>query len=165
VVQRFGDVRRLITQTLDPILTSYFRDVAQSSHMLELLTHREDIQRRATEELGKRFKEFDINCIAVLIGRPESKMDSENVDPIERLFDQLRMRRLAEEQISTFAKQEEAAQKQKELNNAKAAAEKQTELTQTKINIEVSANKGEAQLAEAQRMAKREIALAEGESR
>ena len=28
VVQRFGDVKRLITQTLDPILTAYFRDVA-----------------------------------------------------------------------------------------------------------------------------------------
>jgi uncharacterized membrane protein YqiK len=165
VVQRFGDVRRLITQTLDPILTSYFRDVAQSSHMLELLTHREDIQRRATEELGKRFKEFDINCIAVLIGRPESKMDSDNVDPIERLFDQLRMRRLAEEQISTFAKQEEAAQHLKNLNDAKAAAEKQAELTQTKIEIEVAGNRGEAQLAEAQRLSRRDIARAEGESR
>ena len=165
VVQRFGDVRRLITQTLDPILTSYFRDVAQSSHMLELLTHREDIQRRATEELGKRFKEFDINCIAVLIGRPESRMDSENVDPIERLFDQLRMRRLAEEQISTFAKQEEAAQHLKDLNDAKAAAEKQAELTQTKIDIEVAGNRGEAQLAEAQRLSRRDIARAEGESR
>lgn len=165
VVQRFGDVRRLITQTLDPILTSYFRDVAQSSHMLELLTHREDIQRRATVELGKRFKEFDINCIAVLIGRPESKMDSDNVDPIERLFDQLRMRRLAEEQIATFAKQEEAAQHLKDLNNAKAAAEKQAELTQTKIDIEVAGNRGEAQLAEAQRLSRRDIARAEGESR
>ena len=165
VVQRFGDVRRLITQTLDPILTSYFRDVAQSSHMLELLTHREDIQRRATVELGKRFKEFDINCIAVLIGRPESKMNEEQEDPIERLFDQLRMRRLAEEQISTFAKQEEAAQHLKDLNNAKAAAEKQAELTQTKIDIEVAGNRGEAQLAEAQRLSRRDIARAEGESR
>jgi uncharacterized membrane protein YqiK len=165
VVQRFGDVRRLITQTLDPILTSYFRDVAQSSNMLDLLTHREDIQRRATEELGKRFKEFDINCIAVLIGRPESKTDSKLDDPIERLFDQLRMRRLAEEQISTFAKQEEAAQHLKDLNNAKAAAEKQAELTQTKIEVEVAANRGEAQLAEAQRLSRRDIARAEGESR
>jgi uncharacterized membrane protein YqiK len=165
VVQRFGDVRRLITQTLDPILTSYFRDVAQSSHMLDLLTRREDIQRRATEELGRRFKEFDINCIAVLIGRPESQMDSDNVDPIERLFDQLRMRRLAEEQISTFAKQEEAAQHLKSLNDAKAAAEKQAELTQTKIEIEVAGNRGEAQLAEAQRLSRRDIARAEGESR
>ena len=165
VVQRFGDVRRLITQTLDPILTSYFRDVAQSSNMLDLLTHREDIQRRATEELGKRFKEFDINCIAVLIGRPESKPNADKEDPIERLFDQLRMRRLAEEQIATFARQEEAALHLKDLNDAKAAAEKQAELTQTKIDIEVAGNRGEAQLAEAQRLSRRDIARAEGESR
>ena len=59
-----------ITQTLDPILTAYFRDVAQSSTMLDLLTQREEIQKRATEELGRRFQEFDINCVAVLIGRP-----------------------------------------------------------------------------------------------
>src|SRR5262245_1799184 len=165
VVQRFGDVRRLITQTLDPILTSYFRDVAQSSNMLDLLTHREEIQRRATEELGKRFKEFDINCIAVLIGRPESKVADTQADPIERLFDQLRMRRLAEEQISTFAKQEEAAIHLKNLNDAKAAAEKQAELTQTKIEVEVAGNRGEAQLAEAQRLSKRDIARAAGQSR
>ncbi len=73
VVQRFGDVRRLISQTLDPILSAYFRDVAQSSSMLDLLSKREEIQKRATEELGRRFQEYDINCVAVLIGRPESK--------------------------------------------------------------------------------------------
>ena len=53
----------------------------------------------------------------------------------------------------------------KDLNDAKAAAEKQAELTQTKIDIEVSGNRGEAQLAEAQRLSRRDIARAEGESR
>jgi len=106
VVQRFGDVKRLISQTLDPILTAYFRDVAQSSHMLDLLTKREEIQKRATEELGRRFREYDINCVAVLIGRPESRSVAPGQeDAIERLFDQLRLRRLAEEQKETFAKQ------------------------------------------------------------
>jgi uncharacterized membrane protein YqiK len=166
VVQRFGDVKRLITQTLDPILTAYFRDVAQSSSMLDLLTHREDIQKRATEQLGHRFVEYDINCVAVLIGRPESVvLGPDKIDPIERLFDQLRQRRLAEEQKATFLKQEEAAARLKALNEAQATAAKQTELTQTHIDIEVSANKGEAALAEAQRLAKRDIARAEGESR
>jgi uncharacterized membrane protein YqiK len=164
VVQRFGDVKRLITQTLDPILTAYFRDVAQSSSMLDLLTHREEIQKRATEELGRRFVDYDINCVAVLIGRPESEVGPDKVDPIERLFDQLRQRRLAEEQKATFLKQEEAAARLKALNEAQATAAKQTELTQTHIDIEVAANKGEAALAEAQRLAKRDIARAEGES-
>ena len=53
----------------------------------------------------------------------------------------------------------------KELNNAQAAAAKQTELTQTHIEIEISANRGEAQLAEAQRLAKRDVARAFGEVR
>ena len=162
VVQRFGDVKRLITQTLDPILTAYFRDVAQSSTMLELLTHREAIQQRATEELGKRFREFDINCVAVLIGRPEPRIRDAANDPIERLFDQLRTRRLAAEQRETYAKQQEAAVCLKALEEAKATANKQAELTQSKIEIEVAANRTEAQLAEAHRMAKRDIAIPEG---
>jgi uncharacterized membrane protein YqiK len=166
VIQRFGDVKRLISQTLDPILTAYFRDVAQSSSMLDLLTKREDIQARATQELGRRFSAYDINCVAVLIGRPESKLAAGTKDdPIDRLFDQLRLRRLAEEQKATYNKQEEAAVRLKELNQATAAAEKQAQLTQTKIDIEIAGNRGSAQLAEAEQVAKRDIALAEGESR
>ncbi len=165
VIQRFGDVRRLISQTLDPILSAYFRDVAQSSHMLDLLTQREEIQRRATEELGRRFAEYDINCIAVLIGRPESRVLVDGHDPIERLFDQLRVRRLAEEQKATYQKQEEAATRLKALNDAQAAAEKQTQLTQTRIEVEISGNRGEAQLAEARRLAERDVVKATAEGR
>jgi uncharacterized membrane protein YqiK len=165
VVQRFGDVSRLISQTLDPILSAYFRDVAQNSSMLDLLSKREDIQKRATAELGRRFQDYDINCVAVLIGRPESQLAPGQEDPIERLFDQLRMRRLAEEQKQTFAKQEEAAVQLRELNDAQAAAAKQTELTQTRIDVDIAGNRGEAQLAEAQRLARRDVARAAGESR
>ncbi len=141
VVQRFGDVRRLISQTLDPILSAYFRDVAQSSSMLDLLSKREEIQKRATEELGRRFQEYDINCVAVLIGRPESKIAGPQ-DPIEQLFDQLRARRLALEQKATYVKQEEAAAQLKELNDAQAAAAKQTELTQTRVDVEIAGQQG-----------------------
>ena len=166
VVQRFGDVKRLITQTLDPILTAYFRDVAQTSHMLDLLTKREEIQRRATEELGERFKRYDINVVAVLIGRPESReIAAGQADPIETLFDQLRMRRLADEQRATYAKQEEAAKQQVALNEAKAKAERQTELTQSAIAVQIAANRGQAEFAEAEQLAKKQITLAQGEAR
>src|SRR4029079_2050039 len=95
---------------LDPILTAYFRDVAQTSHMLDLLTKREEIQRRATEELGERFKRYDINVVAVLIGRPESReIAPGKADPIETLFDQLRMRRVADEQSTPSAKTKEGS--------------------------------------------------------
>src|ERR1041384_3962772 len=167
VVQRFGDVKRLITQTLDPILTAYFRDVAQTSHMLDLLTKREEIQRRATEELTDRFKQYAINVVALLIGRPEARggVTAGEPDPIETLFDQLRMRRLADEQRETYAKQEEAAKQQVALNQAKAKAERQTELTQSAIAVEIAKNRGQAEFAEAEQLAKKQVTLAEGEAR
>ena len=34
VIQRFGDVKKLITQTLDPMLSAYFRDIAHKKTML-----------------------------------------------------------------------------------------------------------------------------------
>ncbi|MCB1049935.1 MAG: hypothetical protein KDC71_04995 [Acidobacteria bacterium] len=167
VVQRFGDVKRLISQTLDPILSAYFRDVAQNTQMLDLLTKREEIQKRATDELGRRFKDYDINCISVLIGRPDSKSEpgSRGEEPIKDLFNQLRLRRLAREQLETYEKQEEAAHKLKALNAAQAEANKMTELTQTKIDIDISANRGEASLAEARRLAERDVVRADGEGR
>ncbi len=162
VVQRFGDVKRLISQTLDPILSAYFRDVAQTTNMLDLLTRREQIQARATEELGRRFKDYDINCIAVLIGRPEARLKNGD-DPIDRLFDQLRQRRLADEQTETYGRQEVAARKLRELAEAQAAAEKQTQLTQTAIDVQVAANRGEAELAEARRrLAERDVVRGRG---
>ena len=167
MVQRFGDVKRLISQTLDPIISAYFRDVAQSTHMLDLLTQREEIQQRATSELSRRFQDYDINCVAVLIGRPESQLGAatKGEDPIERLFEQLRQRRLSSEQVETFARQQEAATKLRELNEAQAVAEKQTELTRTHIDVEIAGNRGEAQLAEARRLAERDVARADGDGR
>ena len=107
-----------------------------------------------------QFPDFDINCVAVLIGRPETAALAVGAeDPIDRLFDQLRQRRLAEEQKVTFAKQQEAAVQLKALHHVQAEAERQTQLTQTRVEIEIAGNRGSAHLA------KREITLAEGHAR
>ncbi|MEZ4240407.1 MAG: SPFH domain-containing protein [Myxococcota bacterium] len=164
VVQRFGDVNRLISQTLDPILSAYFRDVAQNCSMLDLLTRREEIQRLATEELGRRFREFDINCVAVMIGRPES-VKAGPEDPIDHLFAQLRQRRLAEEQIATFVRQEQAAVQQRSLHRVQAEAEEQTELTRAEMHVQIATQRAEAALAETKRRAKGQVATALGDAR
>jgi hypothetical protein len=102
-----------------------------------------------------------------MIGRPESvgNQYAPGQDPIEHLFEQLRARRLAEEQIETFGKQREAALELKALKSAEAAAEKEAELTQTRIHVEIAGNRGEAELAEARRLAERDVVRADGEAR
>lgn len=160
VIQRFGDVKRLITQTLDPMLSAFFRDVAHKKTMLELLHQRDVIQTEAREVLRKRFREFDIECVDVLIGKP----DSQNGDQkIETLLEQLRQRQLSFEQLETYERQRAAAEKLRILNEAQAQANKQTELTNARVQIQISESNGEADLARARKQAEQVVVVSDGE--
>jgi uncharacterized membrane protein YqiK len=162
VIQRFGDVKQLITQTLDPMLSAYFRDIAHRRSMLELIHERDFIQQEAREELKRKFLAFDIECVDVLIGKPETASAD---GKIEDLLDQLRQRQLATEQIETFARQQQAAAKQQELNDARAKADMQVELSQSQVRINVITNQAEANLAKSKKEAEQTIILAEAESK
>src|SRR5204863_477673 len=118
-IHRFGDVKKLITQTLDPMLSAFFRDVAHKKTMLELLQHRDVIQNEARSELQRRFREFDIECVDVLIGKPDT---AEAGGKIETLLEQLRIRQLSIEQLETFDRQKAASEKLRTLKEAEALA-------------------------------------------
>lgn len=160
VVQRFGDVKKLITQTLDPLLSAYFRDIAHKKTMLELLHDRDLIQAEAREELQRKFCEFDIELVDVLIGKPETQ---EATGEIELLLEQLRLRQLSQEQVLTYQQQCAASEKLKTLKMAQAQAEMQTELTQSRVRIEIAKNQGEAELEQARMRAEQTIVDAEAE--
>jgi uncharacterized membrane protein YqiK len=158
VIQRFGDVKKLITQTLDPMLSAYFRDIAHTKTMLELLHQRDDIQQEARDELQNKFRAFDIECVDVLIGKPTSV---EGDDKIETLLEQLRQRQLSNEQLETFERRKEAAKKLQELNAAQAQADMQTALTNAQVQARIAENQGEAELARARKQAEQTIVVAE----
>jgi uncharacterized membrane protein YqiK len=158
VVQRFGDIRKLVEQTLDPMVSAYFKDVGQKQTLIELLQQRAEIQALAGEEMRRKFLLYSLELQEVLIGTPRaSKGDAS----IERILDQLRSRQIAAEQIATYKSQQEAAQEEKHLNEARAVAQMQTNLTESKIRIEVSQNEGAAELARAAQEAKKIATLAE----
>ena len=161
VIQRFGDVKKLITQTLDPLLSAYFRDVAHKKTMLQLLQERDSIQSEAREELRRKFRDFDIECVDVLIGKPDT---AEAGGKIETLLEQLRIRQLSIEQIETYERQRAAAEKQKVLKEAQAQADMQTELTNSRVQVQIAENKGEADLARARKQAEQLVVTAQAES-
>ena len=162
VIQRFGDVKKLITQTLDPMLSAYFRDVAHTKTLLQLLHERDSIQKEAREELKRRFREFDMECVDVLIGKPSS---SQGDDKIENLLEQLRLRQLSTEQIETYERQRAAAEKLRSLNDATAIAAMQASLTNSSVQVRIAENQGEADLAKARKQAEQLVVLAEAESK
>lgn len=161
VIQRFGDVKKLITQTLDPMLSAYFRDVAHKKTMLELLQQRDVIQQESREELRRKFREFDIECVDVLIGKPDT---AEAGGKIETLLEQLRLRQLSIEQIETFERQRAAAEKLRTLNDAQATANKQTELTNSLVQVRIIENQGEAELARARKQAEQVVVTAQADN-
>ncbi|MGE3809622.1 MAG: SPFH domain-containing protein, partial [Gemmataceae bacterium] len=160
VIQRFGDVKKLITQTLDPMLSAYFRDVAHRKTMLELLQLRDEIQLEARNELRHKFLDFDIECVDVLIGKPGTE---EPHNRIETLLEQLRQRQLSIEQLLTYEHQREAAEKLRTLNEAQAQANMQTQLTNARVQEKIAESQGEADLARARKQADQAIVQAEAD--
>jgi uncharacterized membrane protein YqiK len=161
VIQRFGDVKKLITQTLDPLLSAFFRDVAHKKTMLQILQERDQIQSEARTELRRRFHEFDIECVDVLIGKPDT---AGGEGKIETLLEQLRLRQLSIEQIETFGHQVAAAEKLRGLNEAQAQAQMQTALTNSTVQVRIAENEGEAALARARKQAEQLVVTAQAQS-
>jgi uncharacterized membrane protein YqiK/ribosomal protein S27E len=160
VIQRFGDVKKLITQTLDPMLSAYFRDIAHKKTMLELLHQRDAIQAEAREELRRKFRDFDIECVDVLIGKPDT---AEAGGKIETLLEQLRQRQLSIEQLETYERQRAAVEKLQTLNEAQAHAAMQTQLTNASVQARIAEQQGEADLARARKAAEQTVVNADAE--
>jgi uncharacterized membrane protein YqiK len=146
VVQRFGDVKRLVDQTLDPMVSAYFKDIGQGQTLIELLQNRAEIQMRASEEMRGKFTNYSLELQEVLIGTPKPQ---ENDKTVERILVQLRERQIAVEQVETYKRQGEAAVEERALNEVRATAEMQTKLTQSAVQIRVLENEGAAALARA----------------
>jgi hypothetical protein len=128
--------------------------------MLELLHDRDAMRNEARGELQNKFREFDIECVDVLIGKPGT---GEAGGKVETLLEQLRQRQLSIEQVETFTRQRAAAEEQKKLNEAQALAARQAELTGSQIAIRVAENAGEADLARARMQAQQAVVMAEAE--
>lgn len=161
VIQRFGDIKKLVEQTLDPMVSAYFKNVAQKKTLIELLQERSDIQEQAGEEMRAKFTGYNLELQEVLIGTPRAVGGN---DQIEKVLQQLRERQVAEEQVTTFAKQRIAAEGEKELLESRARAHQQTAITESELSILVQENQGKAALKRATQDAEQTRTLAKAES-
>lgn len=161
VIQRFGDIKMLVDQTLDPMVSAYFKNIGQTKTLIQLIQERSDIQETASREMKAKFEHYNLELEEVLIGTPSA---SENDKKIEIILAQLRDRQIAVEQIETYTQQEKAAGKEKELREAEAKAQQQTLLTQSEINIEVEGNQGKAEFQKSLQQALKIKAIAEAEA-
>lgn len=162
VIQRFGDIRKLVEQTLDPMVSAYFKNIGQTRTLIELLQDRSAIQAQASEEMKAKFGLYNLDLHEVLIGTPRAA--STGGDQIERILTQLRQRQIADEQVGTYDRQRLAAEKERELREAEARAKQQTAITESELSIQVQANAGKASLARSQQEADQTRTVARAEA-
>ena len=166
VIQRFGDVQKLVEQTLDPMVSAYFKNTAQTKTLIELLQQRAEIQVSALKEMKEKFTLYNLELQEVLIGTPKSPPGNTQ---IESMLVQLRDRQIAREQMETYERQEAAAVKERTLREAAAVAAQQKSLTESRIAIEIAENRGLAEVKTQTRQGEadgakiRNVALADAE--
>ncbi len=161
VIQRFGDIKKLVEQTLDPMVSAYFKNVGQTRTLIQLLQDRSAIQQQAGLEMKEKFAHYNLELEEVLIGTPSSP---ENDTQIETILNQLRSRQVAEEQVETYSQQEKAAVKERELREAQSRAQMQTRLTEAELNINIQTDQGKAEYQRSIQQAQQIRALAEAEA-
>lgn len=161
VIQRFGDIKMLVDQTLDPMISAYFKNIGQTKTLIELIQERNEIQAQSSLEMQAKFSHYNLELEEVLIGTPASPKAG---NEIETILTQLRSRQIAREQLQTYETQQKAAEKEKELREAEAIAKQQTSLTESDINIRIQENQGKAELMKARQDAEKIQKLSEADA-
>ena len=161
VIQRFGDIKRLVEQTLDPMVSAYFKNVGQTRTLIQLIQDRSAIQQQAGVEMKEKFAHYNLELEEVLIGTPSSPVGDTQ---IETILIQLRSRQVAAEQVETYNQQEKAAVKERELREAQSKAQMQTKMTEAELDISIQSNQGKAEYQRSIQQAAQIRALAEAEA-
>ena len=161
VIQRFGDVKKLVEQTLDPMVSAYFKNIGQTRTLIHLIQERNDIQNTASKEMRDKFAHYNLELEEVLIGTPATNGEDKQ---IEIILNQLRARQIAVEQIETYERQQTAAAKERELREAQARTEQQRNITESELSITVQSNQGKAEYQRALQQAAQIRALAQADA-
>src|SRR5471030_2137328 len=145
VIARFGNMKNLVSQVLEPTIANYFRNSAQKSDVIEFLANRIQRQNDAKDHISKVLSDYNVVGVDTLIG---------DIVPPPALMKTLTDRKLAEQEKVTYEIQRFAQIERKEFESAKAGADMQPEVVkstrQVEINTQMAASKVAASRGEAE---------------
>lgn len=155
VIARFGSIQNLIAQVLEPTITNYFRNSAQTSEALEFVYGREQREKEAREHINVILQKYDIVGVDTLIG---------DVKPPAQLMDILKDQMVAEKSQEMFVKQKLAEEKRQDFVKAKTAADKEEPLTAAMYDRQIATQDAQKQVEIAKGEKESKIILADGQA-
>jgi len=155
VIANLGSVKNMISQVLEPAISSHFRNAAQYIQALDLYTQRRELQEKAKEHIDAVLRVHHIDSKDTLI--------ADVVLPPE-LTKTVTDRQIAEQEKKTFATQKEAQDERRNLENATAQANMQPKVVESERNVEIQKNLAEGRIKEAEGSKQAAILTAEGKA-
>lgn len=155
VIARFGSVKNLVTQVLEPIIGNYFRNAAQGSDVIQFLKERQERQNDAKEQISAALADYNVGAVDTLIG---------DITPPAALMTTLTDRKIAEQEKLTFATQKLAEETRKELEQAKAQAATQAGVVTSQRKVEIAKFDAQSAVKKAEGDAKSKTINAEADA-
>jgi len=140
VIARFGNMKNLVSQVLEPTIANYFRNSAQKSGVIEFLTNRSQRQEDARAQIASVLLAYNVEGVDTLIG---------DIVPPEALMKTLTDRKIAEEEKHTYEIQRNAQIERKEFESARAGADMQPEVVKSTRQVEINTQMAAAKVASA----------------
>jgi len=156
VIARFGNMRNLVSQVLEPTIANYFRNSAQRSGVIEFLTNRSQRQEDAKAQISEVLSAYNVEGVDTLIG---------DIVPPEALMKTLTDRKIAEEEKTTYEIQRNAQIERKEFESAKAGADMQPEVVKSTRQVEINTQLASSKVAIAKGEAESKTINAEADSK
>jgi len=155
VVADLGSMADLISQVLEPAVSSHFRNAAQTVKALELYTNRAKLADAAKEEISKVLERYHIESRDVMI--TDVVLPQELTKPVQTAS-------VAVQEKHMYENQKEAQEARKDFEHAQKEAEMQDKLVESARSIEISKNQAQAAIEQATGEREKKILLSEGES-
>lgn len=155
VVADLGSMEDLISQVLEPAVSSHFRNAAQNVKALALYTQRAELAKNAKTEITKVLGLYHIESRDVMI--------TDVILP-QTITDPVRLAAIAVEDEKKFRNEETAQNARKSLEFAKKQADMQEALVESEREIEISDNKAKAIAKKAEGEKQAKILSAQGEA-
>ena len=140
VISMVGSMQNLVNEVLQSAVGNHFRDKLQSMPAVEFIQTRQQVQVAAYQHIKTKLQEYEVETRGVYI---------QDVILPEDMVKVLTEREIANQEIETFGKQQEAQQQRIAMEQAKGTADMQADLAKSAVGVDIQRNNAEAKKAEA----------------
>lgn len=135
VIARFGTVKNLISQVLEPTIGNYFRNAVQEMEALEFIRARTAMQEKAKIFINKVLFQYNVVGVDTLIG---------DIIPPDALMAPIREQHIANQNQIMYEQQKVMEISRKELEKATADANMQKEVIKAQQEVVISERHAES---------------------